>query len=267
MITNPKYMGANVGSRYSERLRSRRVVNPPEKWVRRDNAFPAIVDPKLFQKSVLVSIARHNRLTDQELLDQLRKFLKKRGRLTARLISQAWDMPCLQVYESRFGGLTEAYRLIGYKPQRNLSFVAAYKDLWPLRKAFTAQVVAAFERLGATANEHWRSKLVIVNDRFRFRVTVARCQTHKTTLSWKLYLKHPQRIEGNIVARLAPGNKELLDYFYIPWRPRSAGQITVRENSFGELKQRHFHDLGFLTDLVPKSFAAEKKRNTSEGRS
>lgn len=250
MVTNPKYIGANIGSRLTEKLRSRRTRNPPDKWIRRDNAFPAIVDPKLFQRSVTVSVARHNRLSDQELLDKLRQFLKENGSLTARLITAAWDMPCTQVYESRFGGLSEAYKLIGYKPDRNLTYVAKEKQFLPLRRAFTAQVVSEFQRLGASAKQNWKSKLVIVNNRLRFRVSVARCVTHKTTLSWKLYLKYPEQIDGNIVARVAPGNKEILDYFYIPWKEKSAGQITVREKNFGELETHHFTDLRFFKNLL-----------------
>jgi DNA invertase Pin-like site-specific DNA recombinase len=250
MVTNPKYIGANIGSRYSEKLRTRRVVNPPDKWIRRDNAFPAIVDPKLFQRSVSVSVARRNRLTDQELLDGLRKFLRENGRLTARLITAAWDMPCAQVYDSRFGGLSEAYKLIGYKPGRNLDYVAREKELLPVRRAFTAQVVSEFQRLGASAMEHWQSKLVIVNNHLRFRISVARCLSRKTTLSWKLFLKYPEKIDGNVVARLAPGNKEILDYFHIPWKAKSPGQITVTEKRFGELESRRYMDLAFLADIL-----------------
>jgi DNA invertase Pin-like site-specific DNA recombinase len=253
MVTNPKYIGANIGSRYSERLCSRRVVNPPGKWVRRDNAFPAIVDPKLFQKSVSVSVARRNHFTDQELLEGLRKFLKENGRLTARLIIAAWDMPCTQVYDSRFGGLSEAYKLIGYKPGKNLDYIVREKELLPLRRAFSAQVVSEFQRLGASAKQHWKSKLVIVNNRLRYRVSVARCLTRKTTLSWKMYLKYSEKIDGNIVARLAPGNKEILDYFYIPWKAKSPGQITVREKEFGELQTQHFTDPRFFKDVLESS--------------
>ena len=252
MVTNPKYIGANIGSRYSERLCSRRVVNPPDKWVRRDNAFPAIVEPKLFQKAVAASVARQNRLTDQELLDGLRNFLKENGRLTARLIIAAWEMPCTQVYDSRFGGLSEAYKLIGYKPGRNLDYIAREKELLPLRRAFTAQVISEFRRLGALATEHWKTKLILVNNGHRFRVTVARCMTRKTTLSWKLFLKYPGKIDGNIVARLAPGNKEILDYFYIPWKAKAPGQITVREKEFGDLGSRHFTDMSFLAAALHK---------------
>lgn len=250
MVTNPKYIGTNIGSRFSEKLRSRRVKNPPEKWVRRDNAFRAIVDQKIFKRSVSVSVARQNRLTNQGLLDGLRKFLKENGRLTARLITAAWDMPCTQVYESRFGGLSEAYKLIGYKPPRDLSWVKKEKELVPLRRLFTAQIVSEFQRFGASAKDDWKWKLVIVNNRARFRVSVAQCLTRKTTLSWKLWLTYPGKIDGNIVARLAPGNREILDYFYIPWRAKSPGQITVREKKFGALASRHFTDLGFLSDIL-----------------
>jgi DNA invertase Pin-like site-specific DNA recombinase len=151
MVTNPKYIGANIGSRLSERLRTPRVKNPPEQWVRLDNAFPAIVDPKVFRRSASVSVARQNRWTNQELLDGLRKFLNENGRLTARLITAAWEMPCTQVYESRFGGLTEAYKLIGYKSPMDLSWVKKYKELIPLRRSFTAQVVSEFQHLGASS--------------------------------------------------------------------------------------------------------------------
>jgi len=69
-------------------------------------------------------------------------------------------------------------------------------------------------------------------------------------MSWKLFLKYPDRIDGNIVARLAPGNKEILDYFHIPWKAKSPGQITVREKKFGELESRRFTDLEFLADIL-----------------
>jgi DNA invertase Pin-like site-specific DNA recombinase len=55
IVTNPKYVGANVSNRHSGKLRSRQVRNPPEMWIRRENAFKAIVDPELFLKAVAVA--------------------------------------------------------------------------------------------------------------------------------------------------------------------------------------------------------------------
>ena len=48
VLTNEKYIGNNVYNRRSFKLKRERVVNPPEKLVRKEEAFPAIVEPELF---------------------------------------------------------------------------------------------------------------------------------------------------------------------------------------------------------------------------
>lgn len=53
---------------------------------------------------------------DDELLAGLRRLLEERGRLTEGLIDAAPDMPSARTYANRFGGLTGAYRRIGYPP-------------------------------------------------------------------------------------------------------------------------------------------------------
>ena len=45
MVTNPKYIGANAA-----KLRSCRVQNRPDMWIRRDDAFEAIVNRELFRE-------------------------------------------------------------------------------------------------------------------------------------------------------------------------------------------------------------------------
>ena len=250
MVTNPKYIGANVSNRLSAKLRGRRVNNPPDMWIRRDGAFEAIVDPELFQKAVEMAVSWQRCFTDEQLLERLRQFLKKNGRLTQRLMQADWDMPCSQVYDSRFGGLSEAYKLIGFRPRRNLAHIERDRPLLPIRRAFTAQVISEFVRLGAAAEHEHQTKLVVVNKRLKFRVSVSRCRTLKQVQSWKLFLTCPQKHHGNIVARLNPDNEKIIDYFFVPWSKKCPGQITVREKSFGELESRHFTDLGFLTDIL-----------------
>lgn len=48
VLTNEKYIGNNVYNRISFKLKRERVVDPPEKLVRRDEAFPAIVESDMF---------------------------------------------------------------------------------------------------------------------------------------------------------------------------------------------------------------------------
>lgn len=61
MITNPKYVGTNVSNRTSCKLRGNLVRNPPEMWVRRENAFTSIVDPVTFEKAQQITAHRARR--------------------------------------------------------------------------------------------------------------------------------------------------------------------------------------------------------------
>jgi hypothetical protein len=45
-------------------------------------------------------------------------------------------MPCPQVYSSRFGGLKQAYEMIGYEPTRNLTHFERDRSLKPARRNF-----------------------------------------------------------------------------------------------------------------------------------
>jgi DNA invertase Pin-like site-specific DNA recombinase len=62
---------------------------------------------------------RFRPLSDEELLAKLRRVLKKRGNLTEIIIDTTRGMPSSQTYRHRFGSLSEAYRLVGFKPRAN----------------------------------------------------------------------------------------------------------------------------------------------------
>ena len=53
-------------------------------------------------------------LTDEQLLDALRKLLRQRSFLSHKIINEAARVPAVATYRRRFGGITEAYDLIGY---------------------------------------------------------------------------------------------------------------------------------------------------------
>jgi hypothetical protein len=108
MVTNPKYIGANVSNRHSGKLRRRRIRNPPEMWIRREHAFEGIVDPDLFQQAEALAASRLGFYSDEQLLQHLRAFVEKHGTLTERQISADPTMPCSEIYHARFGGLLEA---------------------------------------------------------------------------------------------------------------------------------------------------------------
>lgn len=88
LLTNPKYVGANVYNRHSFKLKKKRVANPMEMWIRRDQAFEAIVPINDFVRAQEIIEARHNRLADDEMLEQLRSLLQRVGTLSGVLIDE-----------------------------------------------------------------------------------------------------------------------------------------------------------------------------------
>src|SRR5208337_2893830 len=72
VLTNEKYLGHNVYHRTSCKLKQKHVENPPEKWIRADNAFVGIVDSTLFLAAQSIILTRSQKLSDEEMLEKLR---------------------------------------------------------------------------------------------------------------------------------------------------------------------------------------------------
>lgn len=119
VLTNPKYIGANIYNRRSFKLKHRRVNNPTQMWIWRDGAFEPIISASVFEKARSIIESRHHHLSDQDLLEKLRELLRARGQLSGILIDETEDMPSSSCYSSRFGSLTRAYSLIGWTPDRD----------------------------------------------------------------------------------------------------------------------------------------------------
>jgi DNA invertase Pin-like site-specific DNA recombinase len=118
ILTNEKYVGTNVYGRTTGLLKQRRVNTPPVDWVRKEGAFRAIVPQVLFDKAQSVLGHVQRRLSDEEMISELKALLKEKGRLSCGLIMQRQGMPSPETYSCRFHGLNNAYRLAGYEPRR-----------------------------------------------------------------------------------------------------------------------------------------------------
>jgi len=250
MVTNPKYIGANVTNRLSAKLRGRRVKNAPEMWVRKDNAFEPIIDPELYRRAEEEADTRSAFLTDEQLLDRLRQLLGKHGKLSERLIKASPDMPCGQVYALRFGGLAEAYRRVGYKPYRNLAWVKRDQSLVQIRREFITRVADTLRSFGASVRQDVRGQFLTINENLNLRISITRCRELKRIKSWRFQLSSPFKPDVTIFARLAPGNQTILDYFCVPRSKRNLAQITVSSPTPVTRDIDQFGDLTFLNDLA-----------------
>ena len=86
ILDEEKYAGTQVYNRHSGKLGTKTRTNPPSLWIRKPNAFPAIIDPEVFRKVQMRRSAARRRLSDEEVLDMLRRLLARRGYLSQRMI-------------------------------------------------------------------------------------------------------------------------------------------------------------------------------------
>ncbi len=84
------------------------------------------------------------------------------------------------MYHERFGGLIGAYRLIGYKCDRDMSHFDRDRKIWEVRREFPSTIADELRLLRATASYDWQSKMVTVNDSLTIRAVVSRWRRSAT---------------------------------------------------------------------------------------
>lgn len=116
VLSDEKYVGTHVFGRHCRPLRATTGFrNPPETWVRVEGAFEALVGQEMFAAAKRAIANRSVRMTDEDMLDALRRLRAERGYLSTVMIEDAEGVPCVATYQVRFGGLMAAYKLIGYR--------------------------------------------------------------------------------------------------------------------------------------------------------
>ena len=133
LLRNPLYTGRQVWGRMKYFLGGKAEPLPPIDWVTCDNAFEPIIGADLFQKAQSRFANLTCNLSDDELIERVRKVLKEEGRLNTGIIERSLICPSLTTYHSRFGGLLSVYRRIGYPEPKFASAEVARQKAWLIR--------------------------------------------------------------------------------------------------------------------------------------
>lgn len=217
IVTNPKYLGANVSNRTSYKLSRRSVKNPSYMWVRKDGAFPAIIDQATFEKAQEVLHARRAIPTEEELLDRLRQALQREGALSADVIHRSPGLRSRTTYSARFGGLLQAYRRIGYEPPDNYDFIEVNERLQLLHDVLIENLAASLRVAGAVVRATGDPNVLAVNEDVTLRFMLMRCRhTKHRGDRWIIFLWARERADVSIFARMNSANDAVLDYYVFP---------------------------------------------------
>ena len=254
VLTNEKYIGNNVYNRSSFKLKKLHVENPPDMWVRKEGAFEGIVPLEFFLTAQEIITARSARLSDEELLDHLKRLYADAGQLSGVLIDQTPDMPSSSAYRNQFGSLARAYEMIGYRSDRDQERIALNKRLRGMHPEIIARTEAAIAEVGGTVARDPKTDLLTINGEMVVSLVLARCQPQGDgRLRWRIRFD-PMRYQADVTlaVRLDPENREELDYYMLPWLDLPRQEIRLCNRTSIAFEAFRFEDLGFFYGMTER---------------
>ena len=232
VLANEKYIGNNIFNKVSFKLKKKRIRNEPEMWIRRDGAFPAIVPVEMFVAARQIIDQRSIRLTNAEMLDALSHLLAERGELSGLIIDEMEGMPSSSAYQSRFGSLLKAYRLVGYTPDRDYRYIETNRILRRIHPEVVARTVATIQGMGGSVESGKDGDLLVINGELTASIVIVRC--HETATGghrWKIRFDTGFRPDITVAVRMAPGNTEIFDYYLLPRVEVAEAHLRLKEDN------------------------------------
>ena len=217
ILASEKYVGNIVWNRISHRLLQNRLRNPPSALVRADNVIEPLVPRALFDRAQAIRRARTYLRPDEELLADLTKLLKQRGRLSSPIIDAAPSCHSASIYAHRFGSMNAAYQLIGYDGSANYRKLDIRRRLIQIRQQTIENLMSDIDGVGGSALYDPQTKIMRVNDEFSVAIWTAQYRMNVTGFPrwpfWKRGLIGP---EVTILIRMESDNQTVRDFLIAP---------------------------------------------------
>lgn len=254
VLTNEKYIGNNVYHRTSFKLKRRHVVNPPDKWIRADGVFESIVDPELFLRAREIILARSRKFSDAEMLELLRSVLSRHGQISGILIDEAEGLPSSAAYRHRFGSLVSAYRLIGYDPEIDFSFIEINRRLRMEHAATVDSIIRQIEALGVTVTQDLETGLLHLSNELRVSVVLCRHRiTPAGSSRWVIRLEAGLKPDITVAVRMDATNEKPLDYYLLPALDMTWENLRLAEDNGIYLDSYRFETLEHLLAMAERT--------------
>ena len=253
ILTNEKYIGNNVYHRTSCKLKQRHIENPPDLWVRADGAFVGVIDPTIFMAAQGIILTRSRRLSDEEMLQKLQAILSQRGRLSGIIIDECEDVPSSAAYRNRFGSLVSAYRLIGYEPEIDYSFIEINRQIRRKHPEIVAEVLGNLQHADPGASVDRETDLLVINQ--EWTVSIVLCRHHLTdsgSSRWLIRLDEGLKPDVTLAVRLDESNSGIRDYYLLPAIDMCWGKLRLAEENGIYLDAYRFDQLDYFYGMAER---------------
>jgi len=152
------------------------------------------------------------------MLKRLRILLKKKGRLSRDIISDAPSVPSPGLYQFRFGSLRSAYRLIGYASTRDCEYIDSRDDRHVIIEEHALKLGTALAAFAGDVKFDQVHRTIEVRGLI-VSLRIARSShdgNEKHSPTWTV--EHGQHLPPGLIfgIRLDAGNRVVRDYFLMP---------------------------------------------------
>ncbi|MGX5804931.1 recombinase family protein [Bradyrhizobium sp. Arg314] len=217
ILASEKYIGNSVWNRISHRLLQNRVRNPPSAFVRVDNVIEPLVTRALFDRAQAIRRARAYLKPNEELLADLTKLLKERGKLSSPIIDAAPGCHSASIYGHRFGSMKAAYQLIGYDASANFRKLDVSNRLIQIRQQTIEDLMSNIGKGGGSALYDPKTKLIRVNEEFSVAIWIARYRIVVTGFPrWIFWNRGIVGPDVTILIRMEPDHQTVHDFLIAP---------------------------------------------------
>lgn len=254
VLTNEKYIGNNVYHRTSFKLKRKHLVNPPDKWIRADGAFQGIIDSELFLRVREIILARSQKLTDEQMLEKLRALVILRGVISGIVIDETEGMPSSSAFRHRFGTLARAYRLIGFDPGVDYSFVEINRRLRKQHPVLVESVIQRLEQLGAQVVYDPKTEILHLNGELRVSIVLCRHASSPAGSSrWVVRLDAGLKPDITIAVRMDASNESIHDYYLLPAIDMTWETLRLAEENGVYLDAYRFDTLDYFCGMAERA--------------
>ena len=253
LLANEKYAGTSIYNRTSKKLGVNWRRNPRAEWVKKPGAFDPIVTMARFQAAQKL-LAKNARLyTENELLDSLTAIWCRNKFLSRDIINDSTNAPSARTYQMRFGGLTNAYRRVGFLSARN----ANREYRLQLRTRVSRDIAQHISERGGAVEIHSKCKCELrINNQLNVTVVLGRASKSGAALDenqWQFGYRSRRKSDILVVARVDQGSSSVRDYFVLPFIFLPPGAwLTASGRNYSRLQRFHTNSLAPLYDLCAR---------------
>ena len=198
VLSHPKYVGSIVCNQSSQRLKTAKIFHPRSEWIVTPNCFEALVPLEWFEKAAEKLRNRTSAKSNDQLMIELRRLLKKKGRLTIPTIDAEPGMASAGAYRRRFGSMRQSYVLAGCHLIKDMSGIQNRVRFEYLKNQLLQQLIAACNSQALSILQtHHRYHCLAIWGYGEFRVGLAQWVGERGRYKWIFrtagwaYPRHP----------------------------------------------------------------------------